>query len=62
MEKPVHMIGLDAEELGPVRLLVALLRHPDPAVGELSRQALFYLQDLAATKGIPDPEVLDCAG
>ena len=62
MEKPVHMIGLDAGELGPVRQLVTLLRHPDPVVGELTRQGLRHLQDLAATRGIPDPEVLDCAG
>lgn len=60
--KPVHMIGLDPGELPPVRSLVALLRHPDPSVGELACQALLYLEELAARRGEPDAEVLDGAG
>ena len=39
----VPMIGLSAEELPWIRRLVALLRHPDPTVPELARQALLYL-------------------
>jgi hypothetical protein len=43
MPHNVSMIGLHPEELRWVRMLVSLLRHPDPAVGELTRQALLYL-------------------
>ena len=54
MSKPVSIIGLDPKELPAVRTLVTLLRHPDPIVGELCRQALDYLEDLAAKRGLPD--------
>jgi hypothetical protein len=37
------MIGLHTGELRWVRMLVSLLRHPDPAVAELTRQALLYV-------------------
>jgi hypothetical protein len=53
MNKPMGIAGLQPEELGPVRLLVALLRHPDPTVGELVRQALSYVRDMSAR---PVPE------
>jgi len=43
----VCVIGLDSRELEWVRLLVGLLRHPDPVVGEVSREALRYLQGVA---------------
>jgi hypothetical protein len=43
------VIGLDATELRWVRTLISLLRHPDPAVPELTRRALDYLTDSAAT-------------
>jgi len=42
------MIGLDPRELEWARLVIALLRHPDPMVGELTRQALCYLEGVAA--------------
>jgi len=54
MGKPVHVIGLESKELPAVTAVVSLLRHPDPIVGELCRQALAYLQDLA-TKRSSDP-------
>ena len=38
------MIGIEPDELAWLRLLVFLLRHPDPVVPELARQALLYLQ------------------
>lgn len=41
------MIGLQPAELPWVRMLVALLRHPDPTVPELARQALLYLSRAA---------------
>ncbi len=43
-----HVVGLSAAELDWVKLTVKLLRHPDPAVGELCRQALDYV-DRAGT-------------
>lgn len=49
----ISMIGLDAAELPYLRALVSLLRHPDPNVGELARQALEYLSENAAGRGIP---------
>ena len=42
------MIGLDPREIEWLRLLVALLRHPDPVVGEVAREALRYLEGVAA--------------
>jgi hypothetical protein len=47
MAATVQMIGLDPTELTAVRTLVNLLRHPDPRVPNLARQALSYVQDSA---------------
>ncbi len=41
------MIGLDASEVEWIRLLVKLLRDPDPLVPELARQALEYVHNVA---------------
>jgi len=41
------MIGLHADEIEWVRLLVSLLRHADPLAPELARQALEYVQTVA---------------
>jgi hypothetical protein len=41
----VSMIGLSSHELPWIRRLIALLRHPDPTVAELTRQALLYLSN-----------------
>jgi len=60
----VPVIGLDASELGWVRTLISLLRHPDPAVPALTRHALEYLADSAApgkAPGIPEEPPLDNA-
>ncbi len=43
----VGVIGLNAGELAWVRLILSLLRHPDPVVAEVARGALQYLEDLA---------------
>ena len=48
MAKTVQMIGLESAELGVIRTLVGLLRHPDPRVPELARQALSYVEDSVA--------------
>ncbi|MEO8593256.1 MAG: hypothetical protein ABI759_08040 [Candidatus Solibacter sp.] len=52
MAKTVPMIGIEPAELEWIRGLVALLRHPDPVVPELTRQALRYLQSSAAMRGV----------
>ncbi len=43
----IAIIGVDREELRWLRTLVWLLRHPDPSVPELARQALLYLTGAA---------------
>lgn len=61
----VPMIGIDASELRWVRTLIALLRHPDPVVAELTRHALDYLTESAASRkapGIPETPPLDSTG
>ncbi len=61
MAKTVSIIGVQNEELAWVRRLLALLRHPDPAMAELARQALLYLSDAAENRisaretGTPSP-------
>jgi hypothetical protein len=44
------LIGIGREELSWLRTLIWLLRHPDPAVPELARQALLYLTGAAQEK------------
>lgn len=39
----VGIIGLDPQEVQSLKLVVALLRHCDPMVREVTRQALHYL-------------------
>ncbi|MCU1238161.1 MAG: hypothetical protein JWP63_6128 [Candidatus Solibacter sp.] len=48
MAQTVPVIGIDPTELSWIRMLVFLLRHPDPVVPELTRQALLYLETAAA--------------
>lgn len=48
----MHMIGVERDELRWLRTLVWLLRHPDPSVPELARQALLYLTG-AAEQRVP---------
>jgi hypothetical protein len=50
------IIGLKADELKCVHALVRLLRSPDPVIAELSRQAVEYLEVVAARDGDPGPE------
>lgn len=56
MAHTVTMIGIDAAELAWIRMLVSLLRHPDPVVPELARQALRYLEVSASGSGIQTPD------
>ncbi len=48
MAKTVSVIGIEDWELRWVRSLIGLLRHPDPSIPELARQALLYLARSAA--------------
>jgi len=52
MGKTVPVLGIEPAELDCVRTLVALLRHPDPVVPELTRQALRYLEGAACRMGM----------
>ncbi len=52
MPKTVPIIGIETSELRWIRMLVSLLRHPDPSIPELARQALLYLSAAAAK---PEP-------
>jgi hypothetical protein len=62
MPKPVAVIGIDPRELRWLRMLLALLRHPDPSVAELARQALIYLTEAAQRRAVPHAQPIDHAG
>jgi hypothetical protein len=62
MTKSVSMIGIDPGELRWVRLLVSLLRHPDPTMPELAREALLYLSGQAQQGSEDRTQPLDIAG
>jgi hypothetical protein len=52
MANTVPVIGIEPAELAWIRMLVLLLRHPDPIVPELTREALRYLEAAASRSGI----------
>ena len=52
MSNTVPVNGIDPAELAWIRMLVGLLRHPDPVVPELARQALRYLEAAASSSGV----------
>lgn len=54
MLKTVPMIGLRQEELRWIRMLIALLRHPDANVSELAQQALVYMSQVASSNHLPE--------
>jgi hypothetical protein len=51
IQSELSVIGVEREELQWLRTLVWLLRHPDPSVPELARQALLYLTGAAEQRG-----------
>jgi len=59
MPSTVPLIGIQVEELPWLRLLLSLLRHPDPGVPELARQALLYLGDAASRPTPAEPSFED---
>ncbi|MBZ5725863.1 MAG: hypothetical protein LAP87_12805 [Acidobacteriia bacterium] len=62
MAKTVPIIGIEPSELPWIRMLVALLRHPDPSVADLSRHALVYLTDGAGRSAIAPAGAIDHLG
>lgn len=62
MAKTVSVIGIDPGELPWLRMLLLLLRHPDPGMAELARQALLYLTEAAHRSARPPATPLDSAG
>jgi hypothetical protein len=62
MANSVSLIGIEPGELCWLRLLLFLLRHPDPLTGELARQALLYLAKNAHARAEPGAEPLNHAG
>jgi hypothetical protein len=50
MSAQLSMIGVEGEELRWLKTLVWLLRHPDPRVPELARQAMLYLTGAAENR------------
>jgi len=59
MVQTVFPIGIHSSELRWVRMLVNLLRHPDPNVAELTRQALLYLSESASRRSDYPSQDLD---
>ena len=62
MAKTVSIIGIEEKELRWVRSLILLLRHPDPSIPELARQALLYLTRSAAERPEKPVRVVEHAG
>jgi hypothetical protein len=62
MDKTVPVIGVEPGELRWIRMLIHLLRHPDPGTPELARQALLYLSDTAVKRVFSPPDDSDQAG
>ena len=59
MAKTVSVIGIAPDELAWVRTLLFLLRHPDPLIAEMVRQALRYLERNACQKELPEATPID---
>ena len=62
MAQTVSMIGIDAGELAWLRSTLFLLRHPDPLISEMTRQAIRYLEKNACEQAHPRAEAIDHAG
>ncbi len=53
MTKSVSMIGIEPSELRWIHMLISLLRHSDPGIPELARQAVLYLTEAAGKRCLP---------
>jgi len=61
MAKTLSVIGIEPQELRWVRTLVQLLRHSDPGIPELARQALIFLTRSAGERPLSVPPARDRA-
>jgi hypothetical protein len=61
MAKTLSVIGIEPQELHWIQALVQLLRHPDPSIPELARQALIYLTRSADERPLGDFQARDRA-
>jgi hypothetical protein len=61
MPKTLSVIGIEPQELRWVRTLVQLLRHSDPGIPELARQALIFLTRSAGERPLSVPPARDRA-
>ena len=57
MAQTTGLIGIHRDELRWIRLLITLLRHPDPGMPELARQALLYLEQSAGQQPAAFPDL-----
>ncbi|MGA3099026.1 MAG: hypothetical protein ABSF25_21425 [Bryobacteraceae bacterium] len=55
MAKTLSVVGIDPQEIRWVRDLIQLLRHPDPSIPELARQALIFLSHSADERPVSVP-------
>ncbi|HEY2016538.1 MAG TPA: hypothetical protein VGH38_23705 [Bryobacteraceae bacterium] len=62
MARTIPVIGVEPAELRWMRMLIFLLRHPDPSVPELARQALIYLTDAAGKRESIPRDTVDHLG
>ncbi|MGA2721110.1 MAG: hypothetical protein ABSG79_01750 [Bryobacteraceae bacterium] len=62
MDKTISVIGVEPHELRWIRLLILLLRHPDPGTPELAREALLYLTATAGQRVFSPSNDPDQAG
>jgi hypothetical protein len=62
MAKTVSVIGIDPSELGCVRSVLSMLRHPDPLIPEMVRQALLYLEKSAHAQAQSYDDVIEQVG
>ena len=62
MAKSIALIGIDPAELPWLRMLLSLLRHPDPLVPEMARQTVLYLARNSHQVAEPGGEPLNHAG
>jgi len=62
MAETVSVIGIDPSELAWVRTVLFLLRHPDPLIAEMVRQALLYLERNAHEQAQHHTGAIDHAG
>lgn len=62
MAKTVFVTGVEPGELRWIRTLIQLLRHPDPSIRELARQALMYLTRSAGERPLHPSRSMDRCG